>query len=65
MGVVLNQLSELKPFISHRVKQEARDIVNRVYRVCRVDGFKKDYSLIDQVKRSATSIMGNIACPVK
>jgi len=41
--------------------QEAREIVNGVYRVCRVNGFKKDYSLIDQVKRSAISIMANIA----
>lgn len=41
--------------------QEARNIVNSVYRVCRVNGFKRDYSLIDQVKRAAISIMANIA----
>ena len=41
--------------------KEARDIVNSVYRVCRADGFKKDYSLTDQVKRAAISIMANIA----
>ncbi|MDQ7786911.1 MAG: four helix bundle protein [Thermodesulfovibrionales bacterium] len=41
--------------------KEARDIVNSVYGVCRVDGFKKDFSLIDQVKRAAISIMANIA----
>jgi four helix bundle protein len=41
--------------------QEARKIVNRVYRVCSVDGFKRDYSLIDQIKRAAISIMANIA----
>ena len=41
--------------------QDARDIVNRVYRVCSVHTFKKDYSLIDQIKRSAISIMANIA----
>jgi four helix bundle protein len=44
--------------------KEARDIVNSVYRVCRADGFKKDYSLTDQVKRAAISIMAN-TCPVK
>jgi len=41
--------------------QDARDIVYRVYRVCSVHTFKKDYSLIDQIKRSAISIMANIA----
>ena len=41
--------------------QAARIVVNRVYSVCSADGFKRDYSLIDQVKRAATSIMANIA----
>lgn len=41
--------------------KEARNIVNIVYRVCRVNGFKRDYSLIDQAKRAAISIMANIA----
>lgn len=41
--------------------QEARKIVNRVYSVTRVEGFKKDYSLIDQVKRAANSVMANTA----
>jgi four helix bundle protein len=40
--------------------QEARNIVNQVYRVCRSDGFRKDNSLVDQVKRAAISIMANI-----
>jgi len=44
--------------------QEARKIANRVYSVCRVDGFRRDYSLIDQIKRAAISIMAN-TCPVK
>jgi four helix bundle protein len=41
--------------------KEARNIVNSVYSVCRVNGFKRDFSLIDQVKRAAISIMANIA----
>jgi four helix bundle protein len=41
--------------------QEARKIINRVYGVCSVDGFKGDYSLIDPIKRAAISIMANIA----
>jgi len=41
--------------------QEARKIVNRVYRVCRANAFRRDYSFIDQIKRAAISIMANIA----
>jgi len=41
--------------------QEARNLVDSVYGVCRVIELKKDYSLSDQVKRAATSIMANIA----
>ncbi len=41
--------------------KEARKLVNSVYRVCSVNEFKKDYSLIDQIKRAAVSIMANIA----
>jgi len=41
--------------------KEARDIVNCVYRVCRVIELEKDYSLSDQIKRAAVSIMANIA----
>ena len=41
--------------------KEARKLVNRVYGVCSVNEFKKDYSLIDQIRRAAISIMANIA----
>ena len=41
--------------------QQARKIVNRVYSVCSADGFGRDFSLMDQVKRAAISIMANIA----
>jgi len=41
--------------------QQARKIVNRVYRVCRVGEFRRDYGLVDQMKRAALSIMANIA----
>ena len=41
--------------------QEARKLVNSVYRVCSVNAFKKDFSLVDQMKRSVISIMSNIA----
>jgi len=41
--------------------QDARIISNRVYDACTGPEFKKDYSLTDQTKRAAVSIMANIA----
>jgi four helix bundle protein len=41
--------------------QEAREVVNRVYRVCGVEAFNRDYSLIDQIRRASVSAMANIA----
>ncbi len=36
---------KVKRFEDLECWKEAREIVNRVYKVCRVDGFKKDYTL--------------------
>ncbi len=44
--------------------KEARSLVNRAYSVCSVNEFRKGYSLVDQVRRAAISIMAN-TCPVK
>ncbi len=41
--------------------QEARKLVNRIYSLLGVAGLKKDYSLADQTRRTAISIMANIA----
>jgi four helix bundle protein len=41
--------------------QSARELVNRVYRVCSVNELKKNFSLSDQIKRAGISIMANIA----
>jgi four helix bundle protein len=41
--------------------QEARRIVDRVYSVCSASGFRRDFSLVDQTKRAAISIMANTA----
>ena len=41
--------------------QKARELTNEVYRVTRLGGFAKDYGLCDQIRRSAVSIMSNIA----
>jgi four helix bundle protein len=41
--------------------QEARNIVNRIYGLCRLTGLKSDFTLVDQIKRAAISLMANIA----
>jgi four helix bundle protein len=41
--------------------KEARKLVNRVYGVCSVNEFKKDYSLVDQIRRATISVMANIS----
>lgn len=41
--------------------KEARKLVNRIYSVCSVNGFKKDYGLVDQIRRAAISVMANIS----
>jgi four helix bundle protein len=40
--------------------KEARKLVNRVYSFCSVNEFKKDHSLVDQIRRAAISVMANI-----
>jgi four helix bundle protein len=42
-------------------RQEARNIVNGVYTICRVTGLKSDFSLLDQIRKAAISLMANIA----
>jgi four helix bundle protein len=39
----------------------SREVVNDVYRLSRIDDFAKDFGLRDQIRRSAVSIMSNIA----
>jgi four helix bundle protein len=41
--------------------QEARKLVGCIYALANKDSFKKDYELTGQIKRSAVSIMANIA----
>jgi four helix bundle protein len=41
--------------------QESRVLTRNIYGITTDGLFKKDYGLVDQVRRSATSIMANIA----
>ena len=40
---------------------EARELVNKVYKMTGTEKFKKDYGLKDQIQRAGVSIMSNIA----
>jgi len=41
--------------------KKARELVNIIYQLTRKDTFKKDFGLVDQIRRSAVSAMANIA----
>jgi len=50
-----------KTFEELPVWQKARELVNYVYGLTRKDGFNKDFSLVDQIRRASASVMSNIA----
>jgi len=41
--------------------QKARELCKNVYAITYKDGFKKDFGLVDQIRRSSVSVMTNIA----
>jgi len=41
--------------------QKAREMTREIYLITRAGAISKDYSLVDQMRRAATSIMFNIA----
>jgi len=41
--------------------KNARVLVNSIYKICTIEKFKKDYSLADQIRRAAISVMANIS----
>ncbi len=45
--------------------QVARELTQRIYAITKEGPFSKDYGLRDQIQRAATSVMANIARPVK
>src|SRR4030066_1116208 len=50
-----------KMFEELQIWQKARELVKAIYKLSMTDKFKKDYSLVDQIRRSSVSIMSNIA----
>lgn len=54
-------MATIKSFEDLEIWQLARDICRMVYSLTQKEQFKRDFSLVDQVRRSSGSIMDNIA----
>ena len=54
-------MGTIKKFEDIEAWKKARDLVKNIYRITEAGKFGKDYSLKDQTRRAATSIMLNIA----
>ncbi len=54
-------MATIKRFEEMLCWQEARKLVNIVYRLTKNDEFKRDHDLVNQIRRSAVSIMANMA----
>lgn len=54
-------MATIKRFEDLDCWKEARFLVRRVYRLTKKEGFKRDFDLISQIRRSAVSSMANIA----
>ncbi len=50
-----------KGFRDLLVWQKAKSLAVSIYRMTQASAFKKDYSLIDQMRRAAVSVCSNIA----
>lgn len=55
------QGSKIKRFEDLIVWQKARELTREIYRCSNKGGLAKDYALKDQLRRSAISVMSNIA----
>lgn len=54
-------MGKIEKFEDIKAWQRARYLVKESYKICQGESFKKDYSLVDQIRRAAISIMANIA----
>ena len=53
--------AKVNRFEDLRVYQSGRELVKAVYEVTRRESFREDFSLTDQIRRAAISVMSNIA----
>jgi len=54
-------VAEIERFEDIEDWKKARSLVREIYQVCNPENYQRDYNLIDQTRRSAVSIMSNIA----
>jgi len=54
-------MAKIEKFEDIEAWHKARNLVKEVYKVSGIKSYKNDYNLIDQTRRSAISIMANIA----
>ena len=52
---------KIQKFEDMKVWQEARTLVNQIYKSTSKQKFSKDFGLRDQIQRAAVSVMSNIA----
>jgi len=52
---------KIQRFEDMKVWQDARELVNQIYKSTSGQKFSKDFGLRDQIQRAAVSIMSNIA----
>lgn len=55
MGMAAQNFEQL------HIYQRARELTNQIYNLTRDDEFKRDFGLVGQIRRSAVSVMSNIA----
>ncbi|MBS4015750.1 MAG: four helix bundle protein [Candidatus Latescibacteria bacterium] len=54
-------MAKIERFEDIEAWKKARVLTNKIYGICRTDNFRKDYDLINQMKRASVSVMANIA----
>jgi len=54
-------VAKIERFEDIEAWKKARLLVREIYQVCNPENYQRDYNLIDQTRRSAVSIMSNIA----
>lgn len=59
--LVRGRMARIKEFEELTSWQEARRLVNSIYEITRKDKFAADFELKSQIRRSAISVMANIA----
>jgi four helix bundle protein len=54
-------MATIKRFEDIKAWQKARELTRRIYQVTGCPAFRQDWSLRDQIRRAAVSVMSNIA----